>query len=130
MCVVVLNAMSDPHLRTRRRQFNLKFFLQIRAWRQMLRLRRETNGIGVLRDRNESVVGIISSLYLRRDPKAVAPIKAKLRTADLARIRVDFMQQVPPVAKAVEENPWANIGGHNQLNLAIGQFVRVVPAAV
>src|SRR5579864_8463627 len=122
--------MSDPYLRTRRRQFNLKLFLQIRAWRQMLPLRRETNGIGVLRDRDGCIVGIIGSFHLRRDPKAVAPIKAKRRTAGLARIRVDFMEQVLSIAKTVKENPGANIGGRNQLDYAVGQFVRIVPAAV
>jgi hypothetical protein len=40
------------------------------------------------------------------------------------------MEQVFPVAKAIEENPWTDIGGYDQLDDAIGQPVRIVPAPV
>ena len=60
----------------------------------------------------------------------MAAIKAKLGTARLTRILRDFMEQVLPVAKAVENNPRADIGGDDQVDHAIGQLVRIVPAPI
>jgi hypothetical protein len=40
------------------------------------------------------------------------------------------MQQVLPIAKPIEENPWTDIGGYDQLDNAVGQLVRIVPAPV
>jgi len=60
----------------------------------------------------------------------VATLKAELGTPSLPRIFLDFMEQVLAVAKAIEENPWTDIGGYDQLDDAIGQFVRIVPAPV
>ncbi len=60
----------------------------------------------------------------------MAPIKAELGTASLPRIFLDFMEQVLPIAKAIEDNPWTDIGGYDQLDNAVGQLVRIVPAPV
>jgi hypothetical protein len=60
----------------------------------------------------------------------VATIKAELGTASLPRIFLDFMEQVLPVAKAIEDNPWTDIGRYDQLDDPIGQLVRIVPASV
>jgi hypothetical protein len=84
----------------------------------------------VLRNRDRGVVGIIRSLHFGRNPQAVATVKAELGTAGLPRVFLDFMEQVFPVAKAIEENPWTDIGGYDQLDDAIGQPVRIVPAPV
>jgi hypothetical protein len=128
--VVIPYALCDPNLRARRRQFDLKLFLQVGARRQLLSLRRETSRVAVLRNRHRSVVGIIRSLYFGGNPQTVATIKAELGTPSLPRIFFDFMEQVLPVAKAIEDNPWTDIGGYDQLDDAIGQFARIVPASV
>jgi hypothetical protein len=120
----------DPNVRARRRQLDLKFLLQVGAGRQFLSLRRETNGVAALRNRDRSVVGIIRSLHFGGNPQAVAPVKAELGTAILARIFLDFMELVLAVAKAIEKNPRTDIGGYDQLDYPIGQLVHIVPASV
>ena len=122
--------MCDPNLRARCCQLDLEFFLQVGAGMQLLSLRRKANGVIVLRYRNRSVVGIISSLHFRRNPQAVAAVQAELGTAGLARIFRDFMKLVLAIAKAVEENPRTDVRGHNQFDDPVRQLVGIVPAPV
>src|ERR1035437_8688366 len=128
--VFIPYAVRDSNLRTRRRQLDLKLLLQVGGRRQLLSLRRETSLSPLLRNRDRSVVGIIRSLHFRGHPQAVATIKAELGTSGLPRIFLDFMEQVLSVAKSIEQNPWTDIGGYDQLDHAIGQSVRIVPAPV
>jgi hypothetical protein len=84
----------------------------------------------VLTNGHRSVIRIISSLHLRRNPQPVATIKPELRITGLPRIFLDLMEQVLPIATPIEENPWTDIGGYDQLDNAVGQLVRIVPAPV
>jgi hypothetical protein len=60
----------------------------------------------------------------------VATIKAELGSARPSCIFFDFVKQVFSLAKAIEDNPWADIGGYDQLDDPIRQLVRIVPAPV
>jgi len=60
----------------------------------------------------------------------MAALKAKLGTARLPRILRDIMEQILPVAKAVEDDPRTDIGGDDQVDHAMGQLVRIVPAPI
>jgi hypothetical protein len=54
----------------------------------------------------------------------------ELRTSGLPRVFLDFMEQVLAVAKSIEQDPRTDISGYDQLDHAVEQPVRVVPAPV
>ena len=93
-------------------------------------MRRETNSVPVLRNCDRSIVGIIGSVNFGGNPQAVATVKTELDTPCFAGMFLYFVEQVLTIGKTIEENPWANIGSHYQLNDAIEQLVCVVPAPV
>jgi hypothetical protein len=60
----------------------------------------------------------------------MAAIKAELATSGFSRVRVDFIELILSVAKAIEENPGTDIRSHDQIYDPIRQLVRMIPAPV
>jgi hypothetical protein len=60
----------------------------------------------------------------------VTAVQAKLGTAGFARFFRDFVKLVLAIAKAVEEDPRADVRGHNQFDDPVRQPVGIVPTPV